>query len=425
MHAAHRWSEGGDVRFSYCFHPQPLELINPGGCVSIASRSSRRFLHEVPTDAVFRLRPFRLQIPMLKPIPLCWHVALIVAYTIGTCLTEAEAACVTEMLSGETAAGLVVHLSPSCSLAEREAHAVPSAAVMDAIAKGRPVDLAGVIVRGDLIFDTLAVETTSNVQTAVPETRTQGGHADDNEQRLVRAVLRIRDSVVFGALRHHSAKGTLRFEGPVDFQGSHFKQGVDLSRSTFQGPVELSGATFEQEALFVHGQFARQVGCRETRFGPSTRFHRSTFLAPVDCTGALFDGMAEFLEVNFEQSVVFERSRYGSGTGFSGSHFKSRTSFSNTIFSRETFFGFTVFESEVVFAGAQFLGSADFSNAEFRQRDDLAKARFDQSPLLTQTKRVEQDQSTGLLQTKMGQYALTVAFLVVAALLIAYAVRLK
>ncbi|UVT16695.1 MAG: pentapeptide repeat-containing protein [Nitrospira sp.] len=362
---------------------------------------------------------------MLKRIARCWYVALMVVCVIGTYLPEAGAACVVETLSSETETGIVVHLSPTCSPAEREAHAVPSATVMDAIAKGRPVDLTGVIVRGDLIFDTLAVDTPSNLQRAVPETRTQGGHADDDEQRLVRAVLRIRDSVVLGALRHHSAKGTLRFEGPVDFQGSRFKQGVDLSRSVFRGPVELSGAIFEKEAFFVHGQFAREVGCRETRFGPSTRFHQSTFGASVDCTGALFDGMAEFLEVSFEQPAVFERSRFGSGTGFSGSRFKSRINFGDAIFSRETYFGFAVFESEVVFAGAQFLGPTDFSSAEFRQRDDLVKARFDQPPLLAQTKRLEQDQSSGLAQTRTGQYALTVTFLVVAALLVAYAIRLK
>ena len=77
------------------------------------------------------------------------------------------------------------------------------------------------------------------------------------------------------------------------------------------------------------------------------------------------------------------------------------------------------------FAGAQFLGSADFFNAEFRQQDDLAKARFDQAPIFTQTKRLESAPPAGLFQTWNGQYALTLVLLVVAALLVAYAVKLK
>ncbi len=354
-----------------------------------------------------------------------WYVALVLVSAIVTCPPEADAVCAAEALATGSEAGLVIHLSPSCTPAEREAHAVPGEAVMDAIAKGRPVDLFGVIVRGDLIFDHLAVQVTSRSPVPASETANQADRAGGNGQRIVREALSLRDSVVLGVVRHRSADGTLRFEKPVNFYGSHFREGVDLSRSVFQQPVQLSAATFDKEAYFVQGQFAQQMDCRETKFGPSTRFHRSVFRGPVNCTGALFDGMAEFLEVKFEQPVVFEGARFGLGTGFSGSQFKSRVSFREAVFSRETFFAFAAFESETVFAGAQFLGSADFSNAEFRQQDDLAKARFDQAPLLAQTKRLESAQSAGLFQTWNGQYALTLGFLIVAALLVAYAIRLK
>jgi hypothetical protein len=362
---------------------------------------------------------------LLKQVSSRWHAALVLASAMVICPPEADAVCVPEAFATGSEAGLVIHLSPSCTTAEREAHAVRGEAVMDAVAKGRPVDLRGVIVRGDLIFDHLAVQATSRSPVPASEVADQADRADGNGQRIVREALSLRDSVVSGAVRHQSADGTLRFEGPVNFYGSHFEESVDLSRSVFQASVELSGATFDKEAYFVQGQFAQQMDCRETKFGPSTRFHRSVFRGPVSCTGALFDGMAEFLEVSFEQPVVFEGARFGLGTGFSGSRFRSRVSFSEAIFSHETFFGFATFENEAAFAGAQFLGSADFSHAEFRQPDDLAKARFDQAPRLVQTKRVESAQPAGFFQSRNGQYALTMVFLVVAALLVAYAVRLK
>jgi len=330
---------------------------------------------------------------------------------IATEPLAANATCVIEQQGSDTEAGLVIRLSPACSPDERDAYAVSGETVINAIKKGGRVDLVGVIIRGDLNFDRLESKAA------------EGSNEDQNEQRIVLAALRIRDSDVQGALRHRSPEGVLRFEGPIDFQGSRFREGVDLSHSIFQEKVELSGATFEQEAYFVRGRFAEAAVCRETKFGPSTRFHRSMFQGPLDCTGALFDGMAEFLEVTFEQPATFERSRFGQGTGFSGSHFKSRVTFGEAIFSRETMFGFTIFEYEALFAGAQFLGTADFSNAEFRQQDDLAKARFDQPPLLTQTKRLASEQSDGFLETREGQYVLTLAFLVAAGLLIAYLIK--
>jgi uncharacterized protein YjbI with pentapeptide repeats len=350
------------------------------------------------------------------------YLVLPIVTAIITGSPHVDAACVNETASNEVESGLRIHLSAGCAQAEREAHLVHGERIMDAIQKGQSVDLAGVIIQGNLTFDRLTAQT--NPKPTTPELQKQGAPVGNQEQRLVRAALRIRDSVVSGALHHRSVAGTLRFEGPVDFQGTRFKDGVDLSRSIFQDMVELSGATFEKEAYFVQGQFAKQLVCRETKFGPSTRFHRSTFQGSVDCTRALFDGMAEFLEVSFEQPVTFEQSRFGLGTGFSGSRFKGRISFSEAIFSRETFFMFAAFEGEAVFADAQFLGPVDFSNAEFRQQDDLAKARFDQPPLLAQAKRREPAQP-GLLQARNGQYALTLVFLVVAALLVAYAVKLK
>lgn len=350
-------------------------------------------------------------------------LAVILGISLG--LSEADAACVAEEGSTNVGeAGLILHLSPTCTLVEREAHSVRGERITDALERGRSVDLVGVIIQGEVLFDRLTPQAVSQSSMA-SELPSQGKPARSGEERRVRAGVSIRDSVVQGAVRHRSVSSTLRFEGPVDFQGSRFKEGVDLSWSVFQEVVELSGAVFEKEAHFVHGQFIGPLTCRETRFGPSTRFHRSVFRRSMDCTGALFDGMAEFLEVTGEQTVEFERSRFGLGTGFSGSHFKSRISFRDAIFSRETFFPFAIFEGEAVFAGAQFLGPVDFSNAEFRQQDDLAQARFDHPPLFARTKRLERPHPDGFLQTKNGQYVLTFGLLVSAALLVAYVIRLK
>ena len=102
-----------------------------------------------------------------------------------------------------------------------------------------------------------------------------------------------------------------------------------------------------------------------------------------------------------------------------------RANFSEAIFSRDTFFGFSVFEGETSFAAAQFLGAADFSDAEFKKPDDLAKVRFDQKPLFTRTKRIGQNEPADTLKFQAGQYALTLFFLLMAALLVAYVLKMR
>jgi len=341
----------------------------------------------------------------------------------GTASTAAS--CSVESTATDKTGSLIRHLAGECSLSEREAHAVSSALIMQALTKGHPVDLVGVIVRGDLLLDDLPVQTAHMPKGLSAQQQDALAQLNSGDVRLVHGPLTIRNSVMEGSVRHRSVKGTLQFEGPVDVRGTTFKEGVDLSRSVFQGAVDLSAAKFERESYFVHGQFAQTLTCKETRFGLHTRFHRSVFRGAVDCTAALFDGMAEFLEVTFEQPVAMERARFGSGTGFSGSRFMRHTSFSEAVFSRDTFFGFTVFEGDVSFLDAQFLGSADFSDAEFKRPDDLMKARFDRKPLLIRTKRATQDQEKGLLQSPAGQYTVTLFFLLLAALLVAYAMKIK
>lgn len=337
----------------------------------------------------------------------------------------AEAGCTVEASPGGKTGPLMKHLSVDCTNAERAANAVSAASVMQALAQGQPVDLAGVVLQGDVIFDLLPVQKSQIPKGLTPEQQAALSAMSDEEQRSVAGNLTIRDSIVEGALRHRSAKGTLEFAGAVDFHGTRFKDGVDLSRSVFQRPLMLDGAVFEREAYFVQGHFAQGMRCADTKFGLHTRFHRSVFRGPVDCQGSLFDGMAEFLEIVCEAPVNLERARFGSGTGFSGAQFKKLANFSEAIFSKEAFFAFTVFSGEARFAGAQFLHTADFSNADFKRGDDLAKVRFDQKPLTKGTKGIAQEGAGGGGQSGFQQYVVTLGLLLVAAFLVAYAVKLK
>jgi uncharacterized protein YjbI with pentapeptide repeats len=355
-----------------------------------------------------------------------WCLLLIcLAWLSGLRVDEASAACTVEPPVSGPAGRFVLHLAADCTDAERQAHAVSGAAVIEAMAKGDTIDLVGVLIRGDVLFDNLPVQTTQLPKGLSPEQQAALTQLNAEELRLVLAPVTIRHSVVLGTVRHRSSKGTLQFAASVDFHGTTFKDAVDFSRTVFEGAFDLSEAAFEKEAYFVQGQFGHLLNCKETKFGRHTRFHRSIFRGSMTCTGAIFDGMAEFLEVTFEHSLTMERVRFGAGTGFSGSRFARHANFSDAIFSREAFFSFARFGGEVSFTGAQFLGAADFSDAIFKTPDDLMKARFDQAPLLTRTIRLTPAQATGWLQSPSGQYGITLFFLLMAALLVAYALKLK
>jgi len=308
-----------------------------------------------------------------------------------------------------------LHLSASCSQAERAAHAVNVSALLSALQRGHSVDLEGVVIRGDLALETLSVSPSPPLVDEIfdPEVK---------EVRVIAGGLSIVNSILQGRIAHRSANGVLLFSGPVTFTGTTFEQMVDLSRSVFTQPVTLSGAVFLAEGYFVQGQFLSQVTGEKTAFGRHTRFHRSRFRGPVTFEQSGFSGVAEFLEVRFDRDANLARTYFKSGTGFSGSQFAGLADFSEALFDGDAFFTFTRFDGDAYFRRATFRATADFDDAQFNGREDFSKVFFEKGPQFMRAKRSSNAQSLGIENPQI-QYAITLSLLLFSALLVAYLVR--
>lgn len=336
----------------------------------------------------------------------------------GPIITQASAECVVESREGGSHNFYKVHLSAGCTEVERESHAVDASKLVEAFQRGQGVDLSGVVIRGDIVFDLLPAGVSSSAL--------DGMTIEPNKEvRSIAGGVSIVNSIVRGTVKHQSAQGLLIFRGPVVFAGTRFEQMVDLSRSVFTQPVTLSGAVFLRESYFVQGRFLREVQATKTAFGPHTRFHLSRFHEPVTFQGTRFNGLAEFLEVTFDREADFPRALFNSGTGFSGSQFKGRADFSETAFEGDAFFTFTRFDGDCSFRRARFRATADYDDAQFSEGDDFSETVFEKGVHFTRTKRPSQ----GSVEPRMGnpaiQYAITLALLAITAVLLAYLIRRK
>jgi uncharacterized protein YjbI with pentapeptide repeats len=340
-----------------------------------------------------------------------WWVAVLV------CLfpAPAGAACLIDDAASGVQGLLRIHLSASCTQAEREAHAVNASTLLAALKQGQTVDLDGVLVRGDLELETLPVSTDPPLIEGIIGPREQG-------VRVVAGGLSVTNSVVQGRIVHRVSDGTLVFIGPVTLAGTTFEQLVDLSRSIFTQAVVVSGTVFLAEGYFVQTQFLREVTAEKTAFGPHTRFHRSRFQGPVTFQQSGFSGLAECLEVQFDGDANFARTYFKSGTGFSGSQFSGLADFSEALFDGDAFFTFTRFDGDAFFRRATFRATADFDDAQFNGREDFSKVFFEKGPQFARAKRSTSSQNLGLENPQI-QYAITLSLLVFSAVLIAYLVR--
>ena len=342
-------------------------------------------------------------------------VALLVVLLCGSA-GYAAAECTVESAAAGSQRYFKTHLSAGCTPVEREARAVDASAIVAALTRGQTIDLAGVVIRGDVVLDALPVSENPPAIEGIID----GG---DRGIRVIAAPVAIVNSVVRGTVTHRATEGALVFTGPVTFAGTTFERMVDLSRSVFTQPVALSGAVFLREGYFVQCHFLREVTGEKTAFGSHTRFHRSQFHGSVTLQQSGFSGMAEFLEVRFDQDANLSRTYFKLGTGFSGSHFKQLADFSETLFDGDAFFTFTRFDGDAFFRRATFRATADFDDAQFNAREDFSKAFFEKGPQFTRAKRSQATPDSLGIENRQVQYAITLSLLLFSAVLVAYLIR--
>ncbi len=335
-----------------------------------------------------------------------------------------RAECTAETGVSSATAPFTLRLSSTCTEAEREARAIPAQDLLRALTSGKGIDLANVVIRGDLLLDKLPSEKTVGIRELSPEDRRVLAELHDDVVRVIRGPFVIKNARVDGRIVNPLKEGFLLITGPVVLAQTHFNGPVDLSRTVFLGLVDGSKATFERESYFVQTRFTQGAMFSDTHFGPHARFHRSRFSGPAIFRGAVFKGLTEFLEVVFERDANFSHASFNMGTGFSGAHCRGKCDFSSAQFDREAFFLFALFDRSTSFASARFGGQADFSNAAFQEGDDLASAVFAHAPLLTKTARVSAT-TPGRAEGSPSSQALTIALVLMAFGLLLYIIRAK
>jgi uncharacterized protein YjbI with pentapeptide repeats len=320
---------------------------------------------------------------------------------------------------------LVRHLDKACTVAQREARAIRADEVLEALKKGRDVDLSGVVITGDLYLDALPMRTLDKILPLLsPDDRQTVEGLGTSAIRYVSGTVSIRDSDVRGRILNRTKDESLAIVGPVILSGTRFQEVIDLSRTIFLGVMDCSSTSFAKESYFVQARFQQPALFTQTVFGPHTRFHRSVFQGVANFYHARFSGLAELLEVSFEQGASFSGAQFLSGTGFSGSQFRGIADFGEAQFLGDVYFLFSRFDQEARFRGATFRMVADFSDAVFAGGQDLAQAGFTKPPQLPQSMRSEMPVPAAT-PSWMTQYGVTVGFLAMSLLLLIYLLTIK
>lgn len=304
------------------------------------------------------------------------------------------------------------HLEGRCTDEERESLAIAADTLLKALQAGQGLDVAGVMITGDLMLDRLPAEPVNVQAIQSPRIRDILKKEGLQEVRMIKGPFSIRHSLVRGSLATNLRQGYLLVDGPVVMTGTTFQRSVDFSRMMFVEPVDFSEVVILHEGFFIKAVFDRGGRFEKTAFGTHSRFHKAIFGGATTFLRAGFSGLAEFLEVGFEKEASFSRTYFKMGTGFSGSRFGGPLDFSESLFEKEVYFRFTVFEDDVYFRRTTFRSTADFTNAKFGAVRDFTKVLFEVQPTFAGTKLQNLNQSLKGLQDPRIQYGIFVALLI-------------
>ena len=191
------------------------------------------------------------------------------------------------------------------------------------------------------------------------------------------------------------------FSGEVDLSGLILVLAT-FDGARFEGEVKLSDKTrFYAQAWFHNVIFEGGFFCDEARFDAPVSFAGSRFKQYAGFSGTKFMGGASFANVTFEGQVLFNNSRfeerYFGGSimiphlaDFRNAHFMARTSFREVLFGnddsaysrtlwpeRRADFTDAVFTTTTEFRGAVFGGAPAFFNATLHEDTDFGRIDWD------------------------------------------------
>ena len=273
------------------------------------------------------------------------------------------------------------HLVGSCTVEEREALAIPTDLLFDALQNGQSLDLLGVLIVGDLMFDQLPVQPLTKESLPVGQQVIKELGIEDG--RIIVGSISIRESTIQGTWATNLRNDHLLVLGDIDITETDFQQSVDFSQTIFFNKVNFFHSSIASEGFFIRSQFLKKAYFDRMVFGTHSRFHKARFRENVSFVASQFQGVAEFLEVVFEKDAMFEQAAFQMGTGFSGAQFFGGSNFTRALFSREAYFRFTEFQQEAHFRNVTFQAVSDYSHAQFLGSTDFEDVEFGSPPTFT------------------------------------------
>ncbi len=185
---------------------------------------------------------------------------------------------------------------------------------------------------------------------------------------------------------------TLKIEGPVHFNNTHFLNQVIFNSTEFNSTAYFWHSNFNSTAHFWYSNFNSTASFPSSKFREYTDFRGSLFNGTVDFKNAEFNGTTDFRDCEFNGDAYFgdyygvhdmfngptdfSYSKFNSDAFFSGARFNGPAYFFMISFNGSTSFFLTNFNDLAYIMESTFNGDADFGNSYFEKGNSFSDDTF-------------------------------------------------
>ena len=250
---------------------------------------------------------------------------------------------------------LTLFVSVHCSCAAADKKEMKASEIIALAKKGKPVQVAGKIIIGDLDFTAVGkpfVVTANLIRCDIPsniffeqcvfmgKVTSNGKHGELPVQTC------FRNNLVFTGCD---------FRGETDFDGAVVFGMVNFSRSVFRGNVN-----FNNMAVWAKDSYFTGINA-EKKFS----MIYASFAGNLNFFDAAFHGYATFQEISAKGKLMFNNSS-----------FEERAGFDMMEVYGYAFFNYAKFKKAVDFSWARFMGAVEFVNVTIEEQANFEKTTF-------------------------------------------------
>ena len=166
------------------------------------------------------------------------------------------------------------------------------------------------------------------------------------------------------------------YGGPADFSGSTYADDADFFGSVYAGATDFSGCAYGGYTRFGGSLYREFVNFSGSTFGPYAGFISSVYRSDADFSGCTYTGYMSASQCAYHGRAIFTGSTYNSDTRLNHSHYSRAARFDSCTYKGDAFLHDNTYCGTFNASGCTYTNPASFDRCTYLQDASFVGSTF-------------------------------------------------